>query len=552
MRMKMKLILFAVLLGLILCQATPAVAEQQVGPSCDNVSMTKTNWVAGSTPGVDPITIQLFNSSLGVLKRVEISVQACVDQTANFTNTANETVDPNDPDTWVSIDTGAYVESTLLDGSKLRATSATHSEPYVEVNETIQIIQDNECKSESATINDQARLADYIASAGVTTKTLPTRASGFTWMDGSGNLEYAVSTKASAEVCVTYYYEPCDDGNVCNGIETSNGIACTAGIPLACDDSNKCTADSCDPATGCVNTDISASCDDQNKCTADSCDPAIGCVNADISASCDDNNACTTDSCDPATGCAYEPVYCADSDMCTIDECDPAIGCTHEEVDCDDSNECTADSCDPATGCISTPITCNDNDLCTIDSCDPATGCIYTPVDCDDGDDCTEDYCDPNTGGCVHEYICVSCETAMANWGMDDPAYPDVGAPGHVNDGFLKNARWGWYTIVDRSALEAGITSDVWAAAGNNDLSNAYRVGTVTISVDSSGYLDWNFVPSDEYSCSDDSDIHVYVSNQKNSKNGFGLWYQQPQTISLNSGDVYVAFHDGSMCCNFH
>jgi alpha-tubulin suppressor-like RCC1 family protein len=43
----------------------------------------------------------------------------------------------------------------------------------------------------------------------------------------------------------------CSDGNVCNGLEVCTaGGSCGAGTPLATDDHNPCTADSCDPSRG--------------------------------------------------------------------------------------------------------------------------------------------------------------------------------------------------------------------------------------------------------------------------------------------------------------
>jgi cysteine-rich repeat protein len=47
----------------------------------------------------------------------------------------------------------------------------------------------------------------------------------------------------------------CDDGDACNGAETCDGSTNTCVDPadLDCDDSDDCTADSCDAAVGCVN-----------------------------------------------------------------------------------------------------------------------------------------------------------------------------------------------------------------------------------------------------------------------------------------------------------
>jgi hypothetical protein len=62
----------------------------------------------------------------------------------------------------------------------------------------------------------------------------------------------------------------CDDGDVCNGLETCDSLTgCQAGIPLDCDDGNGCTANACDPTTGCSNPQEpdGAPCDDGNLCT---------------------------------------------------------------------------------------------------------------------------------------------------------------------------------------------------------------------------------------------------------------------------------------------
>jgi len=47
----------------------------------------------------------------------------------------------------------------------------------------------------------------------------------------------------------------CDDGDACTGTETCDTAThtCVAGTALDCDDSNPCTADSCDASSGCVN-----------------------------------------------------------------------------------------------------------------------------------------------------------------------------------------------------------------------------------------------------------------------------------------------------------
>jgi spore coat protein A len=123
-----------------------------------------------------------------------------------------------------------------------------------------------------------------------------------------------------SDICTSDAF--CDDGNVCNGIETCNTTAgvCVAGTPLNCDDGNVCTDDSCNPASGCVYTNNTASCNDGNACTtADTCSGGV-CVGGPA-LNCNDGNLCTTDSCDPQTGCANVPVECPAGQ-----QCDPADG----------------------------------------------------------------------------------------------------------------------------------------------------------------------------------------------------------------------------------
>src|SRR5881296_3709566 len=64
----------------------------------------------------------------------------------------------------------------------------------------------------------------------------------------------------------------CNDGNACTTADTCAGGVCVGGPASNCNDANVCTDDSCDPATGCVNTPNTAACTDGNACTtADTC-----------------------------------------------------------------------------------------------------------------------------------------------------------------------------------------------------------------------------------------------------------------------------------------
>jgi uncharacterized repeat protein (TIGR01451 family) len=213
----------------------------------------------------------------------------------------------------------------------------------------------------------------------------------------------------------------CDDGDACNGAETCGGAAgCVAGTPPDCDDQNACTADACDPASGCTHTPgpgctpcvTDADCNDGNACTTDSCTagvcgstPIPGCVSCATDADCaDDGNACTAEACS-AGACTTTPV--------------PGCVPCATDTDCDDANACTTDAC-TAGACGSTPIPgcvpctadadCNDEDICTTDACTDGAcghadipGCVR-PIpeaevcgDCLDNDgDGLVDYEDPD------------------------------------------------------------------------------------------------------------------------------------------------------------
>ena len=125
----------------------------------------------------------------------------------------------------------------------------------------------------------------------------------------------------------------CDDGNACTTVHQCNGGQCLGSEPPACDDGVGCTADTCDPASGCQSAPVDALCDDGVECTAEACDPTSGCGSAPDDASCDDGVECTTDTCDPTTGCESTP----------------------DDASCDDADPDTADSCS-AQGCVNTPI----------------------------------------------------------------------------------------------------------------------------------------------------------------------------------------------------
>lgn len=113
----------------------------------------------------------------------------------------------------------------------------------------------------------------------------------------------------------------CDDGLFCNGSEICGTGTCLPGTPPDCDDGVACTVDTCDEVNdACVNTPDDASCDDGDVCNGvETCDPVNDCQPGEPLV-CDDGNPCTANSCDPANGCIYT---CAPEN---IPECEITIG----------------------------------------------------------------------------------------------------------------------------------------------------------------------------------------------------------------------------------
>jgi hypothetical protein len=211
---------------------------------------------------------------------------------------------------------------------------------------------------------------------------------------------------------------PCNDGNPCTAAEKCAGESCV-GAPIACDDQNGCTADSCDPKIGCLHTSLTTACDDGDACTkADACkDGACAGLPIEASVTCSDGNSCTTDSCDKSAGCLHKPVtggacddgnWCTKNDTCYQGSCSAGPNCCSckYNFDCanwEDGNACNGTlMCDTSkcpTQCIINPATvvkCDTtvNTPCRTNACLPATGlCAITQLkdgtNCDDGDPAT-------------------------------------------------------------------------------------------------------------------------------------------------------------------
>ncbi len=186
---------------------------------------------------------------------------------------------------------------------------------------------------------------------------------------------------------------PCDDGNACTtGDQCSEGL-CEAGSLLNCNDGNDCTTDSCDPDAGCKNEPVEGGCSDDDACTTDDfCANGVCIPGAPLE--CDDSNVCTTDSCEPATGCQNIPASgdCTDGNECTTgDTCTDGQCQSTGVLACDDGDQCTENNCSPDTGCVYPPISpCCGN------------GVVDAGEECDDGNVTPGDGCD---GQCNSEVV---------------------------------------------------------------------------------------------------------------------------------------------------
>ncbi len=234
----------------------------------------------------------------------------------------------------------------------------------------------------------------------------------------------------------------CDDGNSCTKDQCNPQMQMCEhmllGQGIACDDKNACTTgDRCGPTGACGGT--VASCDDGNPCTAEACDPVSGCAHVRIAdgTSCDDQDPCTSVSrCLAGVCLAVTGVSCDDLDPCTVDSCDLGGTCTHTPVpdgglcggpagcrtgrctagrcidimtsSCDDANPCTADSCGADGRCAYTAVAdgtgCSDGNACTSGDRCLLGVCAGTANTCDDGNPCTGDVCGVD-GSCTHTMI---------------------------------------------------------------------------------------------------------------------------------------------------
>ncbi len=104
----------------------------------------------------------------------------------------------------------------------------------------------------------------------------------------------------------------CADSDACNGNETCDGAGtCVAGTPPAINDGNPCTTDACIASSGVVHTPVAVgtSCADGDVCNGqEACSGSGACVTG-APLAVDDGDDCTIDSCDPVDGVSHERTY---------------------------------------------------------------------------------------------------------------------------------------------------------------------------------------------------------------------------------------------------
>ena len=259
--------------------------------------------------------------------------------------------------------------------------------------------------------------------------------------NGVNDDDYVVTCQgASRQVCTngTVVSSACGDSNVCNGTETCSAGSCQAGTPLTVNDNNPCTADSCNPTTGVINTPVASgtACADGNLCNGNETCNASGSCLAGIPPTVNDNNPCTADACSPTTGVSHVPVAsgtaCPDGNLCNGNEtCNGSGACVAGVPPVvDDGNPCTGDFCHPTGGVLHGQLPagnpCPDGNLCNgNETCNASAVCVAgTPPVVNDGNPCTADACSPTTGvshtllasgtACNDSTLCNGWETCNA------------------------------------------------------------------------------------------------------------------------------------------
>lgn len=169
----------------------------------------------------------------------------------------------------------------------------------------------------------------------------------------------------------------CDNGDVCDGIETCLEGECASGPPPDLDDGNSCTVGRCDPVEGVYQDAVldGTACDDGSVCNG--------------------REVCLLGEC-----AAGAPPDCASPFSCMEGACDPVAGCTLlptlDGTSCSDGDPCNGEESCLDGACVdSSPVACpTPSTACRVGACHPSEGCVEEPAEdggpCDDGDPLTD------------------------------------------------------------------------------------------------------------------------------------------------------------------
>lgn len=125
----------------------------------------------------------------------------------------------------------------------------------------------------------------------------------------------------------------CTDGNACTQGDACIRGACVGGIPPSCEDNNPCTVGSCDAIKGCVQTNAAdgttcagtSPCTVQDTCKAPCSEGTCGtsvCTSG-VSTLCNDSNPCTADTCQVVGPPGTQTAECHSTTLPDFTPCGP-------------------------------------------------------------------------------------------------------------------------------------------------------------------------------------------------------------------------------------
>ncbi len=244
----------------------------------------------------------------------------------------------------------------------------------------------------------------------------------------------------------------CSDGSLCTDGDVCAAGSC-AGTPAVLDDGNPCTADACTPAGGVTHVPLAAgmACGDGDLCNGNEACDGMGTCAPGAPVATDDGNPCTADSCNATTGLAeHTPVAdglsCNDGDACTQADSCRAGACGGAPVVCAPLDDChVAGVCNPMSGVCTNPAAadrtaCGAGLACAAGVCSDVDECAANVDNCSANATCT------NTMG---SFACA-CNAGYTGDGVTCAAVPP--AP-RCGDGVVNQTT----ELCDRGALN-GVT----------------------------------------------------------------------------------------------